>query len=119
MRNTTASILTPAALSASTNGDAVAVAAWHGLTDFILVASETGGDGQTADVKIQHSDTGTGSWEDAGIDFETVDDAEASTQTVTTNVDRLKPFIRAVVTLDGDTPTVTCGVIMAGPRNYA
>lgn len=119
MRNTAITILEPAELDATTTSDAVEVTAWHGMVDFILTATATGGAGQTAVVKIQHSDKSDTGFADAGIEFETVDDEAGSTQIVTANVDQLKHYVRAVVTLDGTTPTVACAVVMSGKRNYA
>lgn len=119
MRNTTISIAAPKALSASENGAAVDVSAFHGLVDFVLSSSETGGADETSTVKIQHSDNGSTGWADTGVAFAAVTNAAASLQVVTASVDGLKKYVRAVHTLAGSTPNVTSAVLMAGKRNYA
>lgn len=117
MRNTTIALLAPEALTATKTGTAVDLVPFHGLADFIVTASATGGEGQTAVVTIEHSDeSDTGFAEVA--EFAPVDDTGGSVEVITLNVDQLKQYVRAVVTLDGDTPTVTCGVLVSGKRNY-
>jgi len=119
MINTTVALLEPAELAATTSGTAVDLSAWHGLVDVILTSSATGAPGDTATVTIEHSDEENTGFASAGVAFEPVDDEAGSTQLVTVNVDQLKPYVRATVTLDGDTPTVTCAVLVSGKRNYA
>ena len=119
MKNTTVAILAPAALTQTTTGTGVNVAAFHGLVDVILASSATGGAGETAVVTLEHSDEASANYTSAGVTFETVTNAAASTQAITVNVDQLKKFLRAKVTLAGDTPEVTCGVLLSGKRNYA
>lgn len=119
MRNTHIALLAPAALTATTTGTAVDLAPWHGLVDIILLASATGGAGETAVVTIEHSDKSDTEFTSAGVTFTTVDDTAGATQAITVNVDQLKKYVRAKVTLAGDTPAVTCAVLVSGPRNYA
>lgn len=119
MRNTTTTLLDPAALTETTTGDAVDLAAFHGLVDIILTSSETGASGQTAVVTIEHSDKSDTGFTSAGVTFATVDHTEASTQTAMVNIDQVKQYVRAKVTLAGTTPTVTCAVLVSGKRNYA
>lgn len=119
MRNTTITLLAPAELSATTTGGAVNLAAFHGLVDIILASSETGASGQTAVVTIEHSDKSDTGFTSAGVTFATVDHTASSTQTVMINIDQVKQYVRAKVTLAGATPTVTCAVLVSGKRNYA
>jgi len=118
MRNTNATIFEPAELTATTTGDSVDLSAWHGMADIILASSATGGEGQTAVVTIEHSDDDD-VFASAGITFGTIDHTEGVTQTARVNIDQLKQYVRAKVTLAGDTPAVTCAVLVSGPRNYA
>jgi len=119
MRKTIATLAAPATLDATTNSDAVDVSQFHGLVDFVLTSTATGGEGQTSTVKIQHSDDGSTGWADTGVAFDAVDDAEGSVQSVRVSVDQLKKYVRVVTTLDGTDPTVGTGVLLIGSRNDA
>lgn len=115
---TNIALFEPAALTDTAAGDPISLAAFHGLAEFILTASATGDAGQTAVVTIEHSDKDDAEFE-AVAEYEAVDDTGASIQTITLNTNQLKKYVRAAVTLEGDTPTVTCAVVVSGNRNYA
>lgn len=119
MRATVITISAAEALTATKSGADVDVRAFHGLVEFILTSSATGGDGQTSTVTIEHSDDGSTGWTATGVAFDAVDHTGPSTQQVRAHVDQMKRYVRAVTTLGGETPTVTSAVLMAGARNYA
>ena len=118
MQNTPLTIMPPKALTATETATGVDVSAFHGLVDFVLSSSATGGADHTSTVKLQHSDTQGSGYADAGYAFTAVTNAGASTQQITVNVDQLKKYVRGVATLAGTSPTVTSAVVMLGHRNY-
>lgn len=110
------SLAPAAALTATENGTGVDVTTFTGGVKFILNSSATGGAGQTADFKIQHSDQAATGFTDTGIAFTQVTNAAASHQERNWNVDGLKKFVRVVSTLGGTSPTVTRSVSMIGQK---
>ena len=106
-----------AAITASENGAAVNVGDFTGNGYLVLNSSATGGAGQTADVKIQHSDDGTTNWTDSGVAFTQVTNAGASLQAQYVSLDQFKKFVRVVSTLGGTSPTVTYSVSLVGNKH--
>lgn len=114
MNISSAALRAAATISATENGAAVDVSDFTGNGHLLLNSSATGGAGQTADFKIQHSDDGTNNWADAGVAFTQVTNAAASYQDLFVSLDQFKKFIRVVATLAGSTPTVTYGLSVVG-----
>lgn len=113
MRGLSAIALAPcASLSASGNGAAVDVRNFSGWCKLVLDASATSAAGVTLDVKVQHSADGATGWEDSGVVFDQVDDAEASHQVLPLNIDRFHGFVRIVDTVAGATPSVARAVLL-------
>lgn len=106
-------------ITATTTGAAVKVLALTGTALFVLNSSALEGAGQTSDVKLQHSDTETGTFTDTGFAFSQVKTADgASHQVVMRNVDGFKKFVRAVNTLGGTAAAVTYGVQIIGKSAF-
>lgn len=106
-----------AAISATENAAAINIGDFTGNGYLVLNASATGGAGQTADVKLQHSDDGSTNWTDSGFAFAQVTNAAASFQTQYVSLDQFKKFVRVVNTLDGTSPTVTYAVALVGNKH--
>lgn len=106
-----------ARLSATTTGSGVDIQRFAGLSKIVLSASNTEGAGQTADVKLQHSDDNT-TFVDAGVAFTQVTNTTGGVQEIMVNVDKLKRYVRVVDTLAGTTPFVTRSVTLIGKRAY-
>lgn len=92
------SIAATARLAASATGPAFDVTPYDGEGRFVLDSSPTEGAGQTSTTKLQHSADGK-TWEDTGLAFAPVTNANASHQVLPVNVGELKRFVRAADTL--------------------
>lgn len=105
-------------IAADTNTAGVDLSAIQGNALFQLNASAPEGAAQTADFKLQHSDTQGGTYTDAGIAFAQVTTAGgASFQSVMANTDGLKKFVRVFADLGGTSPAITFGVIVTGKKH--
>ena len=103
-------------LSASNNATGVDISKYTGDALLVLNSSATEGAGQTADVKLQHSDDNA-TCSDAGIAFTQVTTAAASLQTQRISMDGFKKYVRVVSTLAGTSPFVTNAVsLVAVPQ---
>lgn len=114
-----AAVLVAASFAASTNGAAADLVDYTGIVKFALNSgAATGNANATADVKLQHSADGSTGWADVtGLAFTQVTNpGGASHQELLANVDQLKRYVRAVVTLGGTTPAVVCGVTVIGKK---
>jgi len=111
-------IAAPAALTATTNGDAANVTDFHGVCKLVLSTTATGGAGQTSSVKIQQSEDGLTGWQDTGLLFETIDETGGATMEIVTNVDNYEQYLRAVTTLAGVDATVSNCVLLVGRKQY-
>ena len=114
-------VLAAASFAASTNGAGVDLVEYTGMTKFVLNSGQaTGNANATADIKLQHSDTSGGTYTDVPNGaFTQVTNAGASHQELMINVDQVKRWVRAVVTLGGTTPAVVAGVSMFGKKQQA
>jgi hypothetical protein len=102
-------------ITATTAGAGVNIQALTGVALFVLNSSAPEGAAQTSDVKLQHSDTLTGTYTDTGVAFAQVTTASgASHQVQMRSIDGFKKFVRAVNTLGGASPAVTYGVQVFG-----
>jgi hypothetical protein len=118
-RLTSVALAVPATLTATNNGAGVDVSRFTGLAQVILNSSAAGdAAGETADVKLQHSDDNATFTDVAGAAFAQVTNAAASHQNIMVQTDRLKKYVRVVTTMAGGTPSVTRGVSMVGTLAY-
>jgi hypothetical protein len=101
-------------ITASTPSTGVDISNVAGNAYFVLSASATEGAGQTADFKLQHSDTVNGTYTDTGVTFTQVTNAGASQQKVMANTDGFKKFVRVMPTLGGTSPAVAYGLQVIG-----
>jgi hypothetical protein len=108
------SLLSASKLTATNTGAAVEVGDYHGLAQVVLNASLMEAASTSAVVKLQHADTSSGSYTDAGIAFAAITDTDGKFQALGINADRLKKFVRVVSTLTGTTPAVTVSVTLVG-----
>lgn len=116
-RTQTLALRAAARITATNTGTAVDVSDFQGLCKVLLNSSATEGAGQTADVKLQHSDTSGGTYTDVPRGtFTQVTNTAASHQDILLNADDLKKFVRVVNTLGGTTPAVTYGVTLVGVK---
>jgi hypothetical protein len=105
-----------ASITATGNGAAVDVGAYHGLAQLVLNAGPTNAGTDT--IKLQHSDDGSTNWTDlAGAAFAAVG-TSASEQSVLFNTDRMKKFVRVVDTMAGATSVVRA-VSLVGKKQYS
>lgn len=119
MRNTTISLMAPAALSDTTTAAAVDVSGFHGLCDVVLNSTALDAASETSDVKLTHCDTSGGTYTDVTNGaFAQVTNAAASCQTLVLNADSLKKYVKVVSTLAGTSPTCTQSVTLSGKKNY-
>lgn len=117
---TSAVSLAPAGrITASGNGVGVDTSAYKGICLLVLNASATEGAGQTGAVKLQHSDTLNGTYTDTGDSFAAVTSAATSVQTIMTNANKFKRYVRAVDTMAGTTPAYTRSVMLVGNAEYS
>lgn len=103
-------------LTANSNTTGVDLSRFKGGMLFSLNASATAGAGQTADFKLQHSDTQGGTYTDTGLAFAQVTNAGASQQQVMASPRSLKKFVRVAATLGGTSPVVQYGVSVIGQK---
>lgn len=101
-------------ITASTPSAGVDISNVAGNAYLVLNASATEGAGQTADFKLQHSDTQGGTYTDTGVTFTQVTSAGPSLQKQMVNTDGFKKFVRVVPTLAGTTPAVTYALSVIG-----
>ncbi len=105
------------ALTATGNGAAVDVGAYHGMA--LLHLNAGAGNAGTTTTKLQHSDDGATNWTDVtGAAFAAVGTV-ASEQTLKINADRLKKFVRVVDTLAGGANAISRSVTLVGKKQYA
>lgn len=103
-----------AAVTATGNGTGVDVTSFVGQVAVVLTSAAGTGTTPTLDVKLQQSDTLSGTYTDiSGATFSQVV-AAASVQKISLNVDSVKPFIRIVDTVGGTTPSFTRCVSLLG-----
>lgn len=109
----------PAVVTATGNGTPVDVSTFKGICLLVLAASATGGAGQTGTVKLQHADESAGTYTDTGDVFQAVTNAATSVQTLKTNANKFKKFVRVVDTMAGTDPTYTRSVMLVGVPEYS
>jgi len=111
-----AEVLAIAALTETTTGTGIDIAAYDGTGMFILHSAAGTGTTPTMNVKLQHCDTVDGTYADiTGATFTEVDDTEGGAiEAIYVDLSAAKRYIRAVATIAGTTPSFTCGVTFAG-----
>lgn len=113
----TASIKAASRLSATATSAAVDVSEFQGICKVLLNSSATEAADNTADVKLNHSDTEAGTYTDVpGGAFARVTNAVASHQEIMLNADVFKKYVKVVSTLGGTTPAVTNAVTLVGKK---
>ncbi len=109
-----------AARTTTLTGSAFKVSALAGIGALVLQSAAGTGTTPTLDAKIQHSDDGSTGWTDvAGLAFTQVTDGGTAYEAVRFKPDAVKPFIRAVGTIAGSTPSFTFGVSLVSPKQYS
>ena len=104
-RTSIASLLDPAARTASANGAAVDVSGYDREAVAILHSAGGSGTNPTLDVKLQESDDGSTGWTDiSGASFSQVT-TSASLQKIRIGIGGTKKYIRAVATIGGSSPS--------------
>ena len=113
---TSAEVIPCAVRTATVNGAAVNVREYVGRVAFTL-ASAAMTTADTLDVKIQGSADGSTGWADvAGATFAQVTDAADAYETITVEIGAHQPYVRAVGTIAGTTPSVAFSVGMMGAK---
>lgn len=108
-------VVAPARKTASENGSAIDLRDYVGDVKVILSTSAGGGTTPTLDVKLQESDaTGSGFTDISGAAFTQVTDAADSTEAIVISADSNKRYLRAVVTIDGTSPTFDMALVAVG-----
>ena len=103
------------AATATVTGAAANIRQYVGKVKVILMSSIGGGTTPTLDVKIQDSPDGSTGWADvSGATFTQVTDAADSTQDIGMEIDSINPFVRAVGTITGTSPTFSFAVGLIG-----
>lgn len=118
MRGITTTALKAASRITATNlSAAIDTADFQGICKVILNSSATEAADNTADVKLQHSDTSGGTYTDVtGGAFARVTNAAASHQEITLNADSFKRYVKVSSILGGTTPAVTNAVSIVGKK---
>lgn len=108
-------VVAPARKTASENGSAIDLRDYVGDVKVILSTSAGGGTTPTLDVKLQESDaTGSGFTDISGAEFTQVTDAADSTEAIVISADSNKRYMRAVLTIDGTSPTFDMALVAVG-----
>lgn len=107
------SLLPPAAMTTTTTGTAIDMTAYRGGALVTLHSAAGTGTTPTMDVKLQSSATSGGTYADIPSAAFTQVVGAASIQTLMLNVDSNKPWIKAVATIGGTTPSFTAAVSIA------
>lgn len=105
------------AITATGNGAAVDVSAYHGLG--LLVLNSGAGNAGTSTFKIQDSPDGTNDWADVTGGAFTAVATTAAEQTLKINTDRLRKFVRVVDTLAGGANAISRSIVLVGSKQYS
>ena len=115
---TTVELIAPARKTSTATGTGVDLSLYAGKCLVVLTSSAGGGTTPTLDVKLQTSATVGGTYADiSGATFTQVTDAADATEAIVVNLDGIAtPFVRAVGTITGTSPTFDIGVTLIGMK---
>ena len=115
---TALSVLAPADRTSTANGTGVDVKDYNGIGHLILTSAAGTGSNPTLDVHVEDSADNSSFADVAGMAFTQVTNAAASLQSMAVNMDAVRRYVRAVVTIGGSSPHFICAcVLVANPES--